>query len=186
MCVEESKLSAYIDGELPEGERKAIEAHLQSCERCTAATARLRRVRERLRAASRSEELDLNAARERVLERIDRRRLASPAGRKGVFLPLPLAVAAAAAFLLMAGALIGLSFGDRSTAPAVSVETGRTAGTERGAAAPGMGEAEIEELIRFLSSQGASVEVRIQLPSSSRFPVRGEPRLIRAGEYEGY
>jgi anti-sigma factor RsiW len=38
------RLSDYLDGELPDGERVALESHLQSCEECSAILADLRRV----------------------------------------------------------------------------------------------------------------------------------------------
>jgi len=33
-CIDEKKLSAYLDGELPEQERAAIEGHLRQCAEC--------------------------------------------------------------------------------------------------------------------------------------------------------
>jgi anti-sigma factor RsiW len=44
------RLSDYLDGELPDGERIALEAHLQSCAECSAILADLRRVVHRARA----------------------------------------------------------------------------------------------------------------------------------------
>ena len=42
---------------------------------------------------------------------------------------------------------------------------------------------ELEQLVRFLSDQGAAIEVKIQLPSSSKIQVTGEPQLLRAADY---
>jgi anti-sigma factor RsiW len=39
-----NRLSEYVDGELPDNERVALEAHLQDCDRCTAILSELERV----------------------------------------------------------------------------------------------------------------------------------------------
>jgi anti-sigma factor RsiW len=44
------RLSDYLDGELPDGERIALESHLQSCPECSAILTDLRRVVQRARA----------------------------------------------------------------------------------------------------------------------------------------
>ena len=44
------RLSDYLDGELPDGERVSLESHLQSCPECSAILADLRRVVQRARA----------------------------------------------------------------------------------------------------------------------------------------
>jgi len=43
---------------------------------------------------------------------------------------------------------------------------------------------ELEQLLQFLSEQGAAVEVKIQLPSSSKIQVSGEPQLLRATDFK--
>jgi predicted anti-sigma-YlaC factor YlaD len=43
------RLSEYVDGELPEGERVTLEAHLQACDECSAIVTDLRRVVRRAR-----------------------------------------------------------------------------------------------------------------------------------------
>ena len=43
------RLSEYVDGEMPEGERVTLEAHLQSCVQCAAIVSDLRRVVRRAR-----------------------------------------------------------------------------------------------------------------------------------------
>jgi hypothetical protein len=43
------KLSEYLDGELPDGERRAVEKHLRSCAECSAVLADLKRVVARAR-----------------------------------------------------------------------------------------------------------------------------------------
>lgn len=45
---DEGKICAYIDGELPDGERRAVEAHLASCEACAGLAEDLRMIRQRL------------------------------------------------------------------------------------------------------------------------------------------
>lgn len=46
----QDRLSEYLDGLLPEPEKRALEEHLQTCDNCRAALAELRAVVERLRA----------------------------------------------------------------------------------------------------------------------------------------
>jgi anti-sigma factor RsiW len=188
MCVEETVLSAYVDQELSEKEAHTVEEHLQSCDRCRATIERLQRVKKQLREGDKSSLLagdgsSLSSSAEQVRERIRRKATLGrrPYRSAGVYLPLPAALAAAALLLLLTGALIGVSLQKETGEPRVAEET-----TEREMSAAAVHDAEIEELIRFLSSQGASLEVRIELPPSSQFSVRGEPRLIRADEFEGY
>jgi len=50
-CERFDKLGAYIDGELPEGERAAFDAHLGSCGECSAEIERLKRMKTFLAAA---------------------------------------------------------------------------------------------------------------------------------------
>jgi hypothetical protein len=45
---------------------------------------------------------------------------------------------------------------------------------------------EMEELIKFLSERGASVELKIELPQPSNFTVYGEPQLIRANNFADF
>jgi hypothetical protein len=54
------RLSEYVDGDLPAGERELLESHLQDCGECTAALADLRRIAVRARALTdRDPEADL-------------------------------------------------------------------------------------------------------------------------------
>ena len=54
------RLSEYLDGELAEGERMALEAHLQTCPECTAVVADLRRVVYRARTLERRPQLRIS------------------------------------------------------------------------------------------------------------------------------
>ena len=50
-CERFDKTGAYIDGELPEAERAAFDAHLSSCAECSAEMARFKRLKTFLAAA---------------------------------------------------------------------------------------------------------------------------------------
>jgi anti-sigma factor RsiW len=188
MCVRDENLSAYIDDELNAEETRAVQEHLHTCGQCRARADALRRTKMKMQDADTGSGLPIAAAQERVRTAVERRISGKRRSlRRGVYLPLPAAVAAAALFFMLVGALIGVSVGSSRGQPSVAgqAESGESDAAIAAEAAAADRES-LEELIRFLSSQGASLEVHIQLPSSSRFTVQGEPRLIRAAEFEGY
>ncbi len=49
----EEAISMYADGELPQGQQPALEAHLAECPHCQSRLARMRTIAERLRALGR-------------------------------------------------------------------------------------------------------------------------------------
>ena len=183
MCVKEYDLSAYIDGELSEQACQMVEAHLRECGRCSEKVRRMRNLR---RCFNGDIEIDPSApmrVRAGLRSRLARERkgIVSSAMGSGIYVPRPAVYTVAAVFLLLIGTVIGLQLNEQEGqlpfAAEAAPEEVRSASTQQ---------AEMEELIRFFSSQGASVEVRIELPSSSQFSVRGEPKLMRSGEFEGY
>jgi anti-sigma factor RsiW len=102
-CPEE-RLSAYLDGELPEAEARAIEAHLASCERCAADLEALRQLEELTRglAAPPVDEAEWSARWEGVAARVHRRAPAARASRLRRVVRLALVPAAAAALIALA------------------------------------------------------------------------------------
>ncbi len=183
MCVKEHDLSAYIDGELSEQDHQTVEAHLRECGRCREKVRQMQNLRHCF-----NNEIEIDPSASMRVRTSLQHRLAREykgnvrgAGASGILVPRPVVYAVAAAFLLLIGALIGLQLSEQGgqfppAAEAAPEEEGSMSAQQ----------AEMEELIRFFSSQGATVEVRIELPHSSQFSVRGEPMLMRAGELEGY
>jgi AcrR family transcriptional regulator len=109
---ERERLSAYLDGELPPGERALVAAHLAGCEDCAAFLAGLEaadRAGAQLSAEPPAGYFDGFAA--RVVERIEARKTAARARR-----PPPWAWAAAAALLL--AVVTPLTLHRSGTAPA--------------------------------------------------------------------
>ena len=67
---EDGRLMAYLDGELPAEDTRAVESHLGSCAACAASAARLRSERTRLSAALVHADVGAGAAARRVRERL--------------------------------------------------------------------------------------------------------------------
>lgn len=191
MCVDEKDLSAYVDGELPVSEAKKVEAHIADCHTCSTKVDKLRRLKGLFSTASQNNpeptETRMERSRERISLSIERKPEPRFRGRR-VYISFPAAAAAALFFILLGGALVifsGMGAGS-GTVPAESIpvvekETDMYRETLAGSGEPTR--EEMEELIRFLSDQGASVEVKIELPNPSTFTVHGEPRLLRAAEF---
>jgi ferric-dicitrate binding protein FerR (iron transport regulator) len=96
-CVEiEEKLSAYADGELPAGERPAVDAHLASCGECRGALEALRAQHRELEAAFAPMREGADALARRVVEAVHAR---APGRRFRARPWLPMIASAAAGFL---------------------------------------------------------------------------------------
>jgi negative regulator of sigma E activity len=93
--------------------------------------------------------------------------------RRSVALPLPFAIAAAAAMVFLAGlALAGVV---RPAKPAVQT----LAASEM---APSKAQS-MEALVKYLESQDAQVNLTIQLPSGTTFDSSGRPLVVKATDY---
>jgi len=131
------QLSNYLDGELPRGDARMLEAHLEACPECTSLLAELRRVVARAQALDdRPPRLDLWPG---VAAAIGS---APPAGRR-ITLSLPQLLAAGIAIMLLSGGTAGLllrgsPIATRATAPVDPGDTSRAlvrtaeAGADRG------------------------------------------------------
>ena len=95
-CAYEPKVSAFYDGELPESERAAFEAHLAGCAICTAELERVQSLSDELRAAPQPHLTEMDKARLRQSAAVEARRLAKGDGRWARWLT----AAAAAVFLV--------------------------------------------------------------------------------------
>ena len=187
MCVDDKDLSAYLDGELDKKKKAGVEAHLEECTVCRSRLDSLGRL---ANIGSPSED-EINRRKERTFSRISvavERKPEPPVWRRKINLSLPLAAAAAVVLILLGGlgvTLTGITGSpdhvDTREIPVVEKEFDSSPFTlARKNGEPT--QEELEELFRFLSEKGASVEVKIELPQSSNFTVYGEPRLIKAAD----
>jgi len=128
-CEYAQRLSAYHDGEVPAGERAAIEAHLRQCPACAAEFRRLGALG-RLLAAARPEMPPDVLSR---LHRATRTMVAADLGRMAKTL-----MAVAAAILLVCGATLWRS--GATGAPAARIPLWETAAVTRQAASASVAE----------------------------------------------
>lgn len=199
MCFSEEILSAYIDGELDPVRAAEVERHLKSCRECSSRAGYYRTMRELLLGNAGLDEKKLATSSQEVRQRLqvqlrrEEKSIGLPFWQRRLVVPMPLAAAVLFLFGLVlaalvvqsadrlpdgAGVLVTQQTGEVSGDAGVSFSMETTGGASTQAETP-----QLEELIRFLSSKGAAVEVKIELPGSSRFEVIGEPQLIRASDY---
>ncbi len=124
------RLSDYLDGELPAGDRAALEAHLVTCGGCRATLEELRRV------VARAQTLEARPPRKdlwpRVAEGIGAGKVVPLASRRRVSFTVPQLVAASIALVLLSGGGAWLALGPRQSGGAgrmtvtPAVWTGRT------------------------------------------------------------
>jgi anti-sigma factor RsiW len=168
------RLSEYLDGELPEGERIALEAHLQTCSECSALIGDLRRVIRRARTLKQrvpgrdlwpgiARRIGVGAGEEEIVELDSGRR-----GARRWSFSLPQLAAAGIALMALSGGSVWLLrspvrsaavhpvLTGPSNAPAISV-SGRRSASESYAAAV----ADLERVLAHGRGQLDSVTVRI-------------------------
>lgn len=106
------RLSEYVDGELANGERTALEAHLATCAACRATLDDLRRVVSRAKALEpRAPQTDLWAG---VAKRIGAGQVVDIRSRRFSF-SVPQLIAASIALILLSGIGMWLALGSRQT-----------------------------------------------------------------------
>jgi hypothetical protein len=187
MCPDRQIISLYLDGELPSPWDGKFEAHLESCEKCRAALAGYRNIKNYLLG---NEEKALAEAQERVWQKLAVPELAvSREPRKSmginriwsrnISLPLPAAAAAALVFVVLF-ALVGVRSLSR---PAPVLQEQMTAS---GIGLNDNGMVSIQDMagvLQYLSSQDNGDFMVIRLPESRTFSRVGEPALINAADY---
>lgn len=204
MCPDRDLISAYVDGEVPSPWSERLEEHLASCPECAALAKSYSLLGESLRAETggadeaalaRSvvrgrERLDflldtaspvgVPAAPSRPLRRLSRgfaAALSSPAWRRSVSLPLPLAAAAAVLVILLGGATAALAFRPAKNYGVQSVASGEII-PQQSLAQP----ASMDELLRYLDSSQGQVTLTINLPTNTSFGSAGKPVIMREGQ----
>jgi len=189
MCPDRQIISLYHDEELPSPWKEKLESHLQSCPKCRAVLAGYRNLGESLTCLS---EESIEAARDRVWSKLSSGEAAAQdgftAGRawkperiwsRKVTLPLPAAAAAAAVLIIVL--FIALT-GIRGGTPPQRQDA--IAATNMGLDDYGMVPVhDMNDVLRYLSSQDNGDIMVIRLPESTKFSRSGEPALINAADY---
>jgi anti-sigma factor RsiW len=179
MCPDREILSAWLDGEIDAPWDRALEEHVGSCPDCRARLERLEGVRRSLLEAPMP---DWRPAMERVRSSLVARGLARepavPVWRRRVTLPVPLAIAAAALVMVLAGALAILVV--RSSFGMVRITRQGSGGTEIRIAASVN---DLESLLRSVDEDAGSPEGVIVLPKNLQLLLVGEPRMGKETEF---
>lgn len=192
-------LSAYFDGELDSDAAIEVERLIEQEEDAKALFRRFSRVHERLHGGPRTgglgsfaagngetaaEDIDLSASSARTWHRIQARiaafadyeRAGLPdardARRRGLTLPMPLAVAASLLLIVSFTAAVWLA-ARQSPAPALASSTAPVNVTIE------VDDFTAEGLVRWLQEEDMLGELTVNLPSSPQFRMRGEPQLIK-------
>ncbi|GAB6391042.1 MAG: zf-HC2 domain-containing protein [Treponematales bacterium] len=177
MCPDRQFLSVYLDGELPSPWRERLVSHLEECPQCRA---RLEAYRSLSAAAREGDEAGVEAARERVWERLSARcrgfsgagarRLYGPLWKRRVSLPVPAAVAAALAVFVLAAALVTARFPPFRSPDAAA----GAAALEDQTLAP------VPGMLQYLDGGADSAVLMLRLPEDARFVRPGKPTFIKA------
>lgn len=173
MCPDRSLLSAFFDGELDQVWKDRILAHLETCESCRAVVEGYRSLGDTLKAegdgirSARMEEI-FNVV---TSSRGQRARVWS----RRITLPAPIALAAAALFMLLGGAFVSIAIntGNRF-APMYEISS---SGSHRSYAA-----GELTPFDDFFLAEEDS-DLVISLPELPAYSIAGEPRFLLATEY---
>ena len=169
MCPEKAILSAYQDGELEGGLKHTVEEHVKNCSKCKKTIAELQAVNSLLH---KEEDLHLLRNKEYIKTRVfeyaavnDRRRF----WKRGLTLPVPLAITALALVFFLIGGITFLSV-NKSTTPMIAEQVSSQAI-----------EIQAEELAllrKLLESDGVTVQVNMQIPEQKEIKIIGEPQIL--------
>jgi anti-sigma factor RsiW len=175
----EKSLALYAYGDLPEEERKALEAHLQTCEGCRASLGETRRLRELLAAHPSPEPSpELVAECRRALEDAIDHELTSVSWKKlfqelwAGLRPMPLTRASGALALLLLG--FGLGWALRPHVPAVTSQPAGQAPATSAASflSPDLNNMRINAITQVVPSPDTG-QVRITVDAERRVTLQG-------------
>src|SRR6056297_2341080 len=186
MCYSDNLLSAYVDGELSLGLSKEISLHLRECDHCCEVVQRFDTLGESLRNSEGLSAENVALSQREVWKRVqlqvrrEEKSVGIPFRYRRIQLPVPLA---AGLMVLFSALLLAAWFYPRVDLPdgtdvLISQQAESDEFTMRTSMNNGTSPQQLEELVRFLSEQGAAVEINIELPGSSHYEVIGEPQLI--------
>jgi len=186
VCPDRQLLSVYFDGELPSPWKEKMEAHIAACPACA------QRLEKYRRASLAGEAAGLDAARERIWQKLEQRplehrpmamppvRRSAAVWRRRVSIPLPAAAAAAAACLM----LIALAFLLALRITSTEGISGMTFASEAEVETPGIiPVANMEDVMQYLGSRDNGDIIILRLPESRSFVNYSEPAIIKAADY---
>ena len=185
MCPDRQLISLYLDGEIPSPWKEKMETHLSNCPQCRAILAGYQNLGESLREFPAG---TVEAAQERVWKKLAAqeeprrntvyRRTIKRVWNQCIILPLPAAAAAAVIIIVAFFALIGL----RAERPAISQESiaAVNIGFDDYSMVPVQ---DMNDVLRYLSSQDNGDFMVIRLPEHKKFSRSGDPALINAADY---
>jgi predicted anti-sigma-YlaC factor YlaD len=179
MCPDREILSAYLDGEIGAPWDTAIREHVTACDKCRAVFERLEKTRRILQ-----EDLvgdwkePMERVRRGILTRVSPLPRPTPAWRRQVSLPLPLAVLAAV-LLVALGVSFALSIG-RSNIGFVKITKAPAGGTEYQFAVP---VDKVEALLKSVGGGDTNLEDVLTLPKNVKLVPVGVPRMGKEAEF---
>ncbi len=196
MCYDDQVISAYVDGELELRLHTEVENHISECERCRKLANEYKALQDLFSATSGApadaghagvDSLEQKARVWKEIQRHTRRERVQDFWHRRLQVPMPVAAGLAAALAILVLTLLINPFGTEQQMVPVAMQSEETLESipevPSDFVSPANTMPEIEQLVRFLSDQGAAIEVKIQLPSSSKIQVTGEPQLLRAADY---
>ena len=194
MCPDRQIISLYLDEELPSPWKEKMETHLESCAQCRSVLAGYRNLGKSLGDLS---DETVQAAQERVWKKITAPELvvtgesAGKPGEKTIYrrpmkrvwsrnitLPLPVAAAAAAVIIIAFFTLMGIRGGSQP-APQQAIAAADI-GFDDYTTVPVQ---DMNDVLKYLSSQDSGDFMVVRLPESTRFSRTGDPALINAADY---
>ena len=179
MCPDRQILSAYLDGEIGPPWDAAIAEHMAECELCCAVYERLEKTRRILHEEPIGDWREpMERVRRGILTRVHPVPRPTPAWRRQVSLPLPLAVLAAV--LLVA---LGISFAlsnVRANLGFVKITKAPAGGTEYQFAVP---VDKVEALLKSVGGGDTGMEAVLTLPKNVKLIPVGTPRMGKEAEF---
>ena len=190
MCPDPQLLSTYMDGEMPSPWKEKLEKHLTECSGCRKKYENFTLLRELYKKPEREAEKREQLAQSRVWRNLSagqRRPAAVKLWQRRLSIPLPVAAAAAAVILLIAGLwLRGVqpnNNGMASSGQTPSMEMAGFSFTAEGDIPVVMPDTDLNSILQFLFSDGSDTTVII-LPESRNFYRTGEPGAVKAADYQ--
>jgi len=195
MCPEPQLLSIYLDGELPSPWKEKMQEHLTQCPECKAKLDNFKHLQELFNndKLSSSEnkiftEQELLETQERVWKKIEDQKLYTPRfglWQRRVSIPLPAAAAAAIILALLAALWIrgpgSSGITNQQMASTINPANFLLASDEEIQSMP---TTDMSGMLQYLTPEGSTNIIILQLPESQNFFKSGEPAIIRATDWE--
>jgi hypothetical protein len=190
MCPDRQILSVYFDGELPSPWKEKMASHLERCPECRARLETYRALN--LRDSDEGEEARIEAARDRVWQRLrverallpieggavesprEGGRIRRPLWRRKISIPLPAAAAAAGLIVVLFVSLLRVP-------PAMEERDFLVDNSFKDQTVVPI--SNMEEVLRYFDARNEGDFVLVHLPESKQFMSSGDPTYLRASEH---